>query len=93
MVGVEFDSCPRCTGVWLDAGELPAITRSRGGNALNATLDSQRRTDYKCPVCRPAVLLLEGTLSSDQQFELDICPTCKGLWFDRGEFPKLLQKP
>lgn len=93
MVGVEFESCPGCTGVWLDKGELSAVTRSRGGEALKVTIKKERKTEYLCPKCHPAALLFEGGHSLSDDFLLDICRRCGGLWFDRGEFPSLLKRP
>jgi Zn-finger nucleic acid-binding protein len=40
-----------------------------------------------CPVC-------EGTRLREVEKEgilIDICPTCKGVWLDRGELDKLMQ--
>src|SRR5437016_5579625 len=35
-----------------------------------------------CPKCANAVLT---TVLSDEGFPLDFCPSCYGIWFDRGE--------
>lgn len=92
MVGVDFEACPACSGVWLDAGELKALTRSRGGKSLDIEVSQDRKTEYFCPCCQPAVLLYEGTHNLPHEFLLDVCPECHGVWFDRGEFPSLLKK-
>ncbi|TXI79911.1 MULTISPECIES: TFIIB-type zinc ribbon-containing protein [unclassified Cupriavidus] len=42
----------------------------------------------KCPVCPDAVL----TLADRQGIEIDYCPQCRGVWLDRGELDKLLQR-
>ncbi len=91
MMGVEFENCPRCTGVWLDRGELGALTRSRGGKALRVEVANQKRTQFVCPKCRPAAILFEGSHDLADDFQLDICGRCEGIWFDRGEFPSLLK--
>lgn len=41
----------------------------------------------KCPVCPDATLLM----SERQSVEIDYCPTCRGVWLDRGELDKLIQ--
>lgn len=41
----------------------------------------------KCPVCADATLLM----SERQGVEIDYCPTCRGVWLDRGELDKLIQ--
>lgn len=91
LIGVDFESCPKCSGVWLDKGELKAVTRSRKGLTLEVTVSAQGRTEYLCPCCHPPSLLFEGEHSLSGDFLLDICQSCGGLWFDRGEFPTLLQ--
>jgi len=40
----------------------------------------------KCPVCRVPTYVVEF-----EQIELDLCPDCRGLWFDRGELELLLE--
>ena len=91
MVGVEFECCPSCTGVWLDRGELKTLTRSRGGSSLAVDVVKDRRTNFMCPKCKPASVLYEGDHNLEEDFLLDICPSCNGIWFDRGEFPSLLK--
>ena len=41
----------------------------------------------KCPVCPDTTLLM----SERQGVEIDYCPTCRGVWLDRGELDKLIQ--
>ena len=41
----------------------------------------------KCPVCPDATLLM----SDRQGVEIDYCPSCRGVWLDRGELDKLVQ--
>lgn len=41
----------------------------------------------KCPVCPDSTLLM----SERQGVEIDYCPTCRGVWLDRGELDKLIQ--
>ena len=41
----------------------------------------------KCPVCPDVTLLM----SDRQGVEIDYCPSCRGVWLDRGELDKLVQ--
>ncbi len=41
----------------------------------------------KCPVCPDVTLLMMDR----QSVEIDFCPTCRGIWLDRGELDKLLE--
>ena len=40
-----------------------------------------------CPVC--AVPL---TMSERQNVEIDYCPQCRGVWLDRGELDKIIER-
>jgi uncharacterized protein len=42
----------------------------------------------KCPVCPEATLVM----SDRQGVEIDYCPSCRGVWLDRGELDKLLER-
>ena len=42
----------------------------------------------KCPVCKTPDLLM----TERQNIEIDYCPTCRGIWLDRGELDKLLNQ-
>lgn len=41
----------------------------------------------KCPVCN-----VDLVLSERQGIEIDYCPKCRGIWLDRGELDKILEK-
>jgi Zn-finger nucleic acid-binding protein len=40
-----------------------------------------------CPVCREPLIVAER-----EGIELDVCPWCRGLWFDAGELGLLAEK-
>ena len=42
----------------------------------------------KCPVCPQSTL----TISERQGIEIDYCPTCRGVWLDRGELDKIIER-
>lgn len=42
----------------------------------------------KCPVCENTHLLM----SDRQGIEFDYCPQCRGIWLDRGELDKLIER-
>ncbi len=42
----------------------------------------------KCPVCKEPDLVI----SERQGIEIDYCPSCRGVWLDRGELDKLIEK-
>ena len=42
----------------------------------------------KCPVCKDVTLLM----SEKHGIEIDYCPECRGIWLDRGELDKIVQR-
>jgi uncharacterized protein len=42
----------------------------------------------QCPVCRTVDLMM----TERQGIEIDYCPTCRGVWLDRGELDKILER-
>ena len=41
----------------------------------------------QCPVCNVALNITER-----QGIEIDYCPQCRGVWLDRGELDKLIER-
>lgn len=42
----------------------------------------------KCPVCPSSDLLM----TERQGIEIDYCPQCRGVWLDRGELDKIIER-
>ena len=42
----------------------------------------------KCPVCPDSTL----SMSNRQGIEIDYCPSCRGVWLDRGELDKIIER-
>lgn len=42
----------------------------------------------KCPACPTTTLVM----ADRQGVEIDYCPQCRGIWLDRGELDKLLDR-
>ena len=40
-----------------------------------------------CPVCQVPLVM-----SDRQGVEIDYCPQCRGVWLDRGELDKIIQR-
>jgi Zn-finger nucleic acid-binding protein len=40
-----------------------------------------------CPVCQTALVMSER-----QGIEIDYCPACRGVWLDRGELDKIIER-
>ena len=41
----------------------------------------------KCPTCA-----IDLVMSERQGIEIDYCPTCRGVWLDRGELDKIIER-
>jgi Zn-finger nucleic acid-binding protein len=42
----------------------------------------------KCPACKDVNL----AISDRQGIEIDYCPECRGVWLDRGELDKIIER-
>ena len=41
----------------------------------------------KCPSCNETLLM-----SEKKGIEIDYCPNCRGIWLDRGELEKIIER-
>lgn len=41
----------------------------------------------KCPKCNTTLLITDK-----QNIEIDYCPDCRGIWLDRGELDKIIER-
>ena len=41
----------------------------------------------KCPKCHAELMI-----SDRQGIEIDFCPQCRGVWLDRGELDKIIER-
>ncbi|MCK4717329.1 MAG: zf-TFIIB domain-containing protein [Thermoplasmata archaeon] len=76
--GVEIDLCTKCGGVWLDEGELGALT----GHNLEAY------RELPCPKCGKAM-----SIRTIGHVEVDYCAHCGGTWLDEGELDAIRHVP
>ncbi len=42
----------------------------------------------KCPTCKEPSLVM----TDRQGIEIDYCPECRGVWLDRGELDKIIER-
>lgn len=98
--GVKIDSCPHCSGVWLDAGELESIQDAQDSDfrgVPTGALDSVRaaegmsrarsETPRSCVVCNAGLEQKEYAFAS--QVMIDQCPNGHGMWLDKDELARL----
>jgi Zn-finger nucleic acid-binding protein len=53
----------------------------------DATQPRPAGTGMLCPVCR-----VDLVMSERQGIEIDYCPRCRGVWLDRGELDKIIER-
>jgi uncharacterized protein len=68
---------------------LPVWKNSSTGKRLlkSTTFKFHRRRNMNCPVCNVALVMAER-----QGVEIDYCPQCRGIWLDRGELDKIIER-
>jgi Zn-finger nucleic acid-binding protein len=92
---VEVDYCTDCNGIWLDSGELEMLfADAEQAKQLIDSFQSAAGSNEKkrrCPIC---LKKMEKILIGDETepVVIDRCRKSHGLWFDRGELPKTLEK-
>lgn len=47
-----------------------------------------RMDAMKCPICKDMQLIV----SDRHGIQIDYCPNCRGIWMDRGELDKLIER-
>ncbi|WP_229956125.1 TFIIB-type zinc ribbon-containing protein [Parasphingorhabdus litoris] len=53
----------------------------------NRSSASQTAPAMPCPVCNVSLMISER-----QGVEIDFCPQCRGVWLDRGEIDKIVER-
>jgi len=49
--------------------------------------ETKRHQGMHCPHCHVAL-----SMSSREGIEIDYCPQCRGVWLDRGELDKIIER-
>lgn len=49
--------------------------------------DAQAVSSMFCPVCHVGL-----SMTDRQGVEIDYCPQCRGVWLDRGELDKIIER-
>lgn len=84
---ILLDRCERCAGIWFDHGELEAVVGAGGGASLDA-LESSGEIGL-CPRCALEMGRVAAQQDPGRPVPVDRCPSCMGLWLDRGRLSKI----
>lgn len=86
--GVEIDFCSSCKGIWFDAGELAFYVEAEEDVPnVEAAISAGHATGLECPKC--ASELIETRYVPEEPLLMDICPSCRGVFLDKGEVPRV----
>ena len=102
LFGVQtIDVCPQCGGIWFDSDELIAVANDM--IQKDAIQDQEIELAF-CPKSQPAdgkeskricprcgISTEVFNYSYDSNVFLNKCPSCHGLWADRGELERVAQ--
>jgi membrane associated rhomboid family serine protease/Zn-finger nucleic acid-binding protein len=94
--GAVVELCPRCHGSFLDLGDA---RHTLGENAEVAAWERTQaakvigRSRLECPRGhgRMTAYGIESPPHSGQDLEVEVCPTCTGMWLDAWEATRLQQ--
>src|SRR4051794_9858505 len=89
-------NCSVCDGNWISGVEYWHWLEEHGANlperdADTSSLEGQDTTDpLDCPECRWR--MVKYMVGHGEDFSLDQCHGCRGLWLDKGEWERLQAK-
>lgn len=82
----QVHHCPSCKGLWLPKDIVPSLLSSSVNGRIRI-LQHTRDSPLTCP--NQCAGLLEMKVNG---ILIDVCPTCDGVWLDRGEIKAVLKK-
>ena len=91
---VEVDRCKNCKGIWFDVGESDWLFGEDAALAIDTgdpeTGEQTNQIDsYRCPRCGGG--MMRRTDSKQKQIQYEECTSCRGSYFDAGEFTGLVR--
>ena len=92
---VKLDKCIFCGGIWFDKGELyklltTSVSLLVDGIENEETKEFNEKEGY-CPLCND-VKLERIESKTDPDLAIDKCPSCGGIWLEKGELTTLTIK-
>ncbi len=92
--GVEVDRCRSCQGIWFDAGESDWLRHEDAAAVIDtgdpaAGMKTNEIDRYRCPRCDGG--MLRRVDPKHPQIRYEECTSCRGSFFDAGEFAELVR--
>ncbi|MDQ7824752.1 MAG: zf-TFIIB domain-containing protein [Candidatus Eremiobacteraeota bacterium] len=98
LLGIKVHRCKECRGLWLASGEMEELMGDISHEAVEpgeklALLEKSASTPAVggCPRCKVPLERWKNLPPALKDLYIDFCPTCMGLWFDKGEFSALMR--
>ena len=63
------------------------LSKSHHSGVIDPMRNETEVAAMSCPVCRVPL-----AMSDRQGIEIDYCPQCRGVWLDRGELDKIIER-
>ncbi|MBN2443602.1 MAG: zf-TFIIB domain-containing protein [Spirochaetales bacterium] len=88
-MNVEIDRCTKCKGIWLDVFEKSELKAKKGSKEVDSG-DKETGKKYdkmrnvNCPKCLTP--MISKSDRDQKQITYETCPSCKGVFYDAGEF-------
>ena len=83
---VKCLSCPSCGGMSAKIEALFKAVSSESMYELIAAAKKHEQPGCVCPDCGESMSLLKVAASRKKQIEIDVCGSCRAVWYDKGEF-------
>lgn len=92
--GVEVDRCKSCKGIWFDVGESEWLFGEDAAAAIDTgdplVGEQTNLIDrYRCPRCDGG--MMRKTDPKQKQIKYEECTSCRGTFFDAGEFTDMIK--
>ncbi len=75
------------TFYWHDVSYLATFFAQRASGSGEARHTPTIGGSMQCPTCNVALVMAERS-----GVEIDYCPKCRGIWLDRGELDKIIER-
>ena len=85
---MSIQACRKCGGCWVDKSELESVHAGTWSSvhAMGVQV-AEALSETICPRC--AVQCTKISPEDHEELNIDRCPSCHGLWLDRGELDAL----
>jgi len=99
--GNQIDNCTNCLGFWFDQDELRKAKDKKDEYIrwIDVDLFNEDVRDLdigkskkKCPKCKILLYEVNYFKKNGENIRVDVCKKCYGIWLDKGEFGKIIQK-